>query len=227
LGRIARIVIPNCPHHIIQRGNRRQPVFFCDSDRYLYLRILREQGIKAGIIFLAYCLMNNHVHLIAIPRFMESFARGIAEAHRKYTTIINIRKGWKGYLWQGRFISYPLDDRHLYSAVRYAENNPVRANLVENAEDYPWSSAPAHVYHTQNRLLTNIDEFLDINNWSSYLKEKEEASVIENLKKHERTGRPLGDEEFIKKLEDLSGRRLRPRVYTKKRGTEYCVPLFK
>jgi putative transposase len=171
--------------------------------------------------------MENHVHLIAIPHSKKSLARGIAETHRKYTTIINIREDWGGYLWQGRFASYPLDDRHLYSAVRYVEKNPVRAKLVERAEDYPWSSARAHIHKKGDPLLSEIDKFLKIEDWSTYLKEDEEASDIDRIEMHARTGRPLGDDQFIDKLEKITGRPLRPRVYTHKRGTEYCVPLFK
>ncbi len=213
MGRIARLIIPDCPHHVIQRGNRRQRVFFCDSDRDLYLRLLSRHGKREGIIFLAYCLMENHVHLIAIPPSKESLARGIAETHRKYTTIINVREAWSGYLWQGRFISYPLDDRYLYSAVRYVENNPVRANLVAQAEDYPWSSARAHVHKSADPLLSEIDDFLIIDNWGAYLKESEKTTDIEKIRKHTRTGRPLGGVEFIEKLEKISGRKLRPLNY--------------
>src|SRR3990172_7668648 len=131
--RIARIVIPGLPHHVIQRGNRRQPVFFRTSDFEAYLRILKEQSAKFGISFWAYCLMANHVHLIAIPDSEESFAHGIAETHRRYTRMVNFRENWRGYLWQGRFSSYPLDETYLYAAVRYVERNPVRAGIVTKA----------------------------------------------------------------------------------------------
>ena len=119
MARIARIVIPGVPHHIIQRGNRRQDVFFCDEDRKRYLAILLEESGKAGLTYWAYCLMNNHVHLIAVPKDEKGLAKGIGETHRKYTKYINTREKWRGYLWQGRFMSCPLDEKHLYAAVRY------------------------------------------------------------------------------------------------------------
>jgi len=225
--RIARIIIPDCPHHIIQRGNRRQRVFFCDADRVAYLRLIYRHGIRAGITFLAYCLMENHVHLIAVPRSKDSFTRGIAEAHRKYTTIINIREDWKGYLWQGRYLSFPMDEAHLYAAIRYVERNPVRAGLVKKAEEYPWSSAKSHIFKVNDPLLTRLDNLLEINDWKDYLNEMEEESFIETMNKHERTGRPLGSDTFIKMLEKMTGKDLRPRYYTRKSGTQYCVPLFK
>lgn len=219
--RVARVVIPGCPHHIIQRGNRRQKSFFCDSDKELYLRLLKRHGEKAGISFLAYCLMGNHVHLIAIPEKKQSLAAGIGETHRKYTTIINIREDWKGYLWQGRFISYPLDEAYFYAAVRYIERNPVRAGLVAKAENYPWSSAHAHIQKTNSSLLSDIGRFLAVNDWRAYLGEKESDDFIEEMKRHERTGRPLGSEEFLINLEAMTGRKLRPRDYKRTAGIQH------
>ncbi len=119
MARLARIVVPGCPHHLIQRGNRRQRVFFSEEDRGFYLTLLGRQAKKCGIAIWAFCLMENHVHLIAVPKAEDSFARGIGELHRQYTLVVNTREGWKGFLWQGRFISYPLDEGHTYAAVRY------------------------------------------------------------------------------------------------------------
>ena len=154
MARIARVVVPHYPHHIIQRGNRRQNVFFSDHDKDAYICLLYEQIKKWNILIWAYCLMDNHVHLIALPKDENSLARAIGETHRKYTKMINFRKGWKGYLWQGRFISYPMDEQYLYAAVRYIEINPVRSGLVEKAEDYPWSSAKAHILKKEDKLLS-------------------------------------------------------------------------
>ena len=93
----------------------------------------------------AYCLMPNHVHLIAVPASSDGLRGAIGEAHRRYTTVINRREGWRGHLWQGRFASYVMDDRYTLAAARYVELNPVRAGLVARAEDYPCSSARAHL----------------------------------------------------------------------------------
>jgi putative transposase len=100
------------------------------------LKILKTQGENKGIQFWAYCLMDNHVHLIAVPKFLDSLSRGIGETHRRYTSLINIRENWKAYLWQGRFLSFPLSDGHLVASARYIERNPVRARLVLKHEDY-------------------------------------------------------------------------------------------
>jgi REP-associated tyrosine transposase len=213
--RIARVVVPEVPHHIIQRGNRCQRSFFSDEDRVLYLRLLKRQGEKAGLIFLAYCLMDNHVHLIVVPKTQKSLWKGLGEVHRKYTTIINIREDWRGYLWQGRFSSFPLGETHLYRAVRYVERNPVRAGIVSRAEEYSWSSARAHAWNQPDPLLSSVRPFLRINDWASYLRDPDEEPFLDQFRNCSRTGRPLGEESFLAKLEELTGRRLRPRDYLK------------
>ncbi len=198
MSRIARIVIPGYPHHVIQRGNRRQIVFFSEQDKRAYIKLLHQETVKCGIEIWAYCLMDNHVHLIVVPEREDSLAPGIGETHRKYTRMINFREGWRGYLWQGRFLSYPLDKRYLYSAVRYVERNPVRAGLVKNAEDYRWSSARTHVYHEHDILLS--DSFLssEIKDWALYLSEYEDPLLTDTFRKHASTGRPLGNGIMIK-----------------------------
>ena len=126
MSRIARVIVPGIPHHIIQRGNRNQTVFFRNEDKRYYLHLLKTQSQIYGLKFWAYCLMDNHVHLIAVPRAEESFM-AIAETHRRYSKHINLKNEWKGHLWQDRFSSYPLDEQYLFAAVRYVERNPVRA----------------------------------------------------------------------------------------------------
>jgi len=218
--KFARLIIPDCPHHIIQRGNRRQTVFFDDADKEFYLKLLKRHGDRAGIIFHSYCLMSNHVHLIAVPKEKESFAKGIGEAHRKYTTVINIREDWKGFLWQGRFISFPLDETHLYSAIRYIERNPVRSNLIRKAEDYPWSSARAHVFKQNDVLISGHENILKIEDWSAYLEEPDDKGFIEQIEQHEKTGRPLGSDKFVRELEKLTGRKILRRPPGRKMKTD-------
>ena len=211
MARIARVVIPGCPHHVIQRGNRCQTVFFYDSDKRFYISLLHKYAKKTDVNIWAYCLMDNHVHLIAVPKHKDSLVRGIGETHRRYTLIINSREKWKGYLWQGRFISYPLDEGHFYAAVRYIECNPIRTGLVKRAEDYPWSSAKSHILKENDILISDDLMISKINDWSSYLREGERESDIELFRLHARTGRPLGDEKFLSKLEKTTGRILKRR----------------
>lgn len=209
MARIARVVAPGYPHHIIQRGNRRQRVFFSDDDRIAYLDYLRTYAKPAGIHFWAYCLMDNHVHLIAVPERGESFARGFSEAHRRYTRMINFRESWRGYLWQGRFKSYPLSESHLYAAMRYIERNPVRAKIVKDAWHYPWSSARTHVLKEKNPILDDNFVISGIKDWKAFLAEEDVSININTHKIHANTGRPLGDKKFIEAIEKITGRFLR------------------
>ncbi len=211
MARFARIVVPGCPHHLIQRGNRRQRVFFSEEDRAFYLILLKRQIEKFGIALWAFCLMTNHVHMVAVPRGKDGFARAIGEVHRKYTNVINTREDWKGYLWQGRFASYPLSDDRAFAAIRYVERNPVRAGLVARAEDFEWSSARAHVRKEPHPLLSPCPLEAKIPNWSAYLGQNDRPEDVNELLQHERTGRPVGGEDFIKRLEALTGRVLAPR----------------
>ncbi len=208
MARIARVVMLGYPHHIIQRGNRRQQVFFSDKDKFIYLKLLKEQAQKYALVFWAYCLMDNHVHFIAVPSNKESF-RAIAESNRRYTQMINLRKGWRGYLWQGRFTSFPMDDIYCHSALRYVENNPVRAGIVKKAEQYHFSSAKYHVYGRTNSLLVKCPFQPQIKNWKEYL--EEENIGTELLRKHSNTGRPLGEENFLTVAEGIIGRIVRKR----------------
>ena len=208
MARIARIVIPNYPHHIIHRGNRREKVFFSDEDKKAYLCMLNKQAKESGIEFWAYCLMDNHVHFIAVPKREESFAKGFAQTHKLYTRRINYRKNWRGHLWEGRFKSCVLSEQHLYSAIRYVERNPVRAGIVKKAEDYAWSSAKAHIYKKRDEVLSDNFVVNEISDWKEYL--SEESDDIKGLLfiKHSDTGRPLGDKNFIEKIERVTGRML-------------------
>ena len=115
--------MPGVPHHVTQRGNRRQKTFFTKEDYSAYLNLMADWCGQFGVEIWAYCLMPNHVHLIAVPEREDSLAQAIGEAHRRYTRRINFRKGWRGHLWQGRFSSYPMDDVYLMAAVRYVELN--------------------------------------------------------------------------------------------------------
>jgi putative transposase len=207
--RIARVVIPDLPHHIVQRGNRRQKVFFSDQDRQFYMRLLKKYGDEAGVTYWAYCLMDNHVHLVAVPKSPESFTKGLGTAHWKYTLTINIREDWKGYLWQGRFFSCPLDGRYLIAAMRYVECNPVRAGLVARAEDYPWSSAHAHILKQKDPLIRNCAMQDEIKDWAGFLSKAVPECETNNLRRNTMTGRPAGDQDFVERLERITGRVLK------------------
>lgn len=208
MARMARVVVPDIPHHITQRGNRRQSVFFSDGDRKEYIKFLKEETTKNKVLIWAWCLMDNHVHFVAVPSTEESLAKTFGDTHKRYTRMINFREKWRGYLWQGRFSSFPMDETYLLCAVRYVERNPVEAGIVSKAEDYPWSSAKAHVYGTIDPLLSSSFLTERIQNWSEYLGALDEGQT-KRLNRHSKTGRPLGGDEFLHKLEQLTGRVLR------------------
>jgi putative transposase len=129
MARLARVVAPGLPHHVTQRGNRRQKTFFSPADYRLYRSLMAEWCGREGVEIWAYCLMPNHVHLIAVPEREDALQRAIGEAHRRYSRAVNLREGWRGHLWQGRFASFPMDQDHLLAAARYVELNPVRAGI--------------------------------------------------------------------------------------------------
>ena len=209
MARLARVILPNFPHHIIQRGNRRQDVFFNAGDYEYYLELLKEWCKEEELEVWAYCLMTNHVHLIISPSNHSNLSRAIGEVHRRYTRMINFREKWRGYLWQGRFSSFPMEESWLLKAVAYVELNPVKAGMVDSAWDYPWSSVHAHMSGSDKLGLVNTDKMLSIvSDWKSYLLAAQNQS-IEDFAKHERTGRPLGSDSFIEMAESLLARDLK------------------
>lgn len=209
MSRMARVVVPGIPHHVTQRGNRRQQVFFCEADHRFYLELVGERCAQRGVEVWAYCLMPNHVHLVMVPHAQDDLHRSLAFAHQKYTRHINLREGWRGYLWQGRFASFPMDEQHLLAAVRYIELNPVRAGLCREASDWPWSSARAHVSGVDDVLVTTAPMCSRVGDWANYLSEGTNRDVSDVIRRHSRTGRPLGSDAFIHQLEQQTGRRLR------------------
>lgn len=211
MARLARVVVPGIPHHITQRGNRRQRVFFGNRDYALYRRLLGEHAKRSSVQIWAYCLMPNHVHVIMVPHEADGLYRSLAEAHRRYTLHINAREGWRGYLWQGRFASFPMDETHLLAAARYVELNPVRAGLCAAPEEWPWSSARAHLAGRDDELAQVTPLLSLVGAWRAYLSRGSESREQETLRRHARTGRPLGSEAFIESLERVTGRRLKPR----------------
>ena len=167
--RAARTVLPGVPHHVTQRGNRRQPTFFSDADYALYLGLLRYWCGKARTPVWAWCLMPNHVHLVLVPADADGLRAALAPAHRRYTWEINRREDWRGHLWQSRFASFPMDDAHLHACLRYVELNPVRAGLVARPEDWRWSSARAHLGLAGDDLTDVAAGRERVDDWAAFL----------------------------------------------------------
>ena len=211
MARLPRIVVPEMPHHIWHRGNRKCIVFCDDIDRKTYLRMLREQCIKLSIRIWAYALMTNHIHRVAVPPLAESLSICLQNAHGAYADYFNTRHGTVGHLWQGRFKASVLDEAYLWNAVRYVERNPVRAGMVRLAEDYRWSSAAAHCGLREDPLLSNDLLMLSqIPEWSAWLRDELPVEKMKLLRTRTHTGRPCGDDDFIRNMGAKIGRVLTP-----------------
>jgi putative transposase len=189
--RVSRIVIPGVAHHVTQRGNRQQALFTSDDDFRVYIQILGEALKRSGTRCLAWCLMTNHVHLMLVPDELDGLRAPMASTHTKYAQRVNFRQGSSGHLFQGRFASYPMDDRHMMFAVRYIECNPVKAGIVATAEEWRWSSAPAHIDCQDDGLTDWYELRHHVSNWRAMLEGGLDAS--EAVESALRSGRGLGN----------------------------------
>jgi putative transposase len=218
MARLARVVVPLIPHHVTQRGNRRQPVFFGEGDYAAYRDLIAGQCRAEGVEIRAWCLMPNHVHLMLVPPTPDALRAALAEAHRRYSRLVNLREGWRGYLWQGWFASCPMDEAHALASARYIELNPVRARLVGRPEDWAWSSARAHLTGRSDGL-TKIDALsVPVAEWGPFLRAGLDEETLEILRAGERTGRPLGSADFVGRIEASTGRQLARRKPGRKRA---------
>ncbi len=215
--RSSRIVLPDTPHHVTQRGNRQQDIFHSETDRAQYKELLIEACVRHETLCLGWCLMTNHVHLILQPATSDGLRAVLASVHTAYTQRLNIRLGLSGHVFQGRFASYPMDVRHLMAALRYVENNPVKAGLVASAEDWRWSSARARVFR-QSDGLTHFGEVdAAYPDWKTVLEQGYEMSQVdESIEAALRSGIPQGEEQGVGSafgrlgLRERSTRRGRP-----------------
>lgn len=211
MARLPRLVIPGLPYHVTQRGNRRQRTFFEDGDYALYRDLLAQAADRAGAEIWAYCLMPNHVHIIIAPSDEDGLRRTFADAHRRYTGYINARHRWTGHLWQGRFGAVVMDEAHLAAAARYVSLNPVRARLVDKAQDWRWSSVAAHLAGEDDALVTVAPLLERYGPFAGFLDDpRADEAAWTALRMSETTGRPLGSDEWIERLEAKTGRTLKP-----------------
>ena len=211
--RFARIVIEGVAHHVVQRGNNRQDVFFVDDDRRHYLALLKEKAKEDRLDILAYSLMTNHVHLVAAPQKADSLARAIGRTHLLYTQHINRLHGRSGHLWQNRFHSCAVDEEHFWTALRYVEQNPVSAGLVKRATEYEWSSAPAHVTGEDPAELLDMDRWsamMDAATWERLLSRRLVKEEVRVIRKCTERGWPLAGDSTLSKFKKAFGHRVRP-----------------
>ena len=219
--RRARIVVPGCAHHVTQRGNRRADVFFDDEDRLYHKEVLREQAECRRLLIWNYTLMTNHVHFIVVPQVETSLAETFRNAHSNYSQWFNRKYKLKGHLWQARYYSCVLDEAHLWAATRYVERNPVRAHMVDRAENYRWSSARAHACNKSDPFLDPGSPIIGaVGKWAEWLAAEDIPSELAAIRTATARDLPLVDEAFISELEIQLGRRLRPGTRGRKAKTE-------
>jgi putative transposase len=214
MARFARVVAIDIAHHVTQRGNARRYILSTETDREVYLELLRENCEQRSVSLIGYCLMSNHVHLVITPHKADSMASALKLTHGRYATYWNAKHGSSGHVWQGRYYSCPLDRPHLWEALRYTELNPVRAGLVALAELWPWSSAATHCGATAPDGLLTLEpwtERWDVSSWREYLLAGETEEELLSVRQSTHTGRPLGSQEFVWELEKATERKLAPR----------------
>ncbi len=209
---MARVVAVGVPHHVTQRGNNRQRIFDSDQDRLLYLKLLGEYSARHGLFLWGYCLMDNHVHLVVVPRRPDALARTLRQTHADYARYANVKRRSSGHFWQNRYFSCALDRGHCWRALAYVERNPVRAGMVGEAGEWGWSSARAHLGEA------DAGRWLDLDGWRvEYSPEQwrevlhttvAEEAEAERIREATRTGRPLGEEAFVREMERRLQRRL-------------------
>jgi len=221
--RRARVVIAGCAHHVTQRGNDGQVVFRSDEDREVFLARLREASERFGLTVEGYCLMGNHVHLIATPQEESSLAQALKRTGQLYAQYANRRYDRRGHLWQDRFFSCALDDAHFWRAVAYVERNPVRARLCRKAWRWVWSSAAAHCGGRDGSGLLEMDSWtkqIDLDWWKGQLTEPEDETDMRQFRLCTSRSRPWADEAILRKWETNLAMRLRPLPPGRPRRTE-------
>jgi putative transposase len=204
MGRVARVCVPDGWHHVTQRGNSGADLFLCPADYRTYLSLLGEYGQRHGLEVLAYCLMTNHIHLVAVPHLAGSLSLAARDTNTAYATYLNKREGRRGHLWQGRFYACVLDESHLWAAIRYVERNPVRAGMVTRAEEYQWSSAAAHCGLRADPLLDQggLPPRLETD-WREWLRD-EDTRLSARIRTQTAMGRPCGSPSFVARLRGLT-----------------------
>ena len=200
-----RIVVPGHPHHVTQRGNQRSDVFHSPADYQQYLLWLRHYAQRENVRVWAYCLMPNHVHLIAVPEQADGLTRLFRTFHGHYAQFLNDRLNTTGHVWEQRYYSMVLDEDHLLAAVRYVERNPVRAGLVAEPSQYHWSSAQGHCGLREDPGLADDLPLLGmISDWPDWLRTEDEAATAD-LRIRTARGMPGGSREFLECVQRLTG----------------------
>lgn len=206
MSRLARLVVPGLPHHVTQRGNGGQKVFFTDADYELYMGLLADSCAVARVTCVAFTLLPDHIHLILVPATADGLRAALAPTHRAYAGALNGRRKRSGHFWQGRYGAAVMDDDHLAATFRHMLLKPVEAGLARKPEKWPWSSAGAYLKREHDGLTDPRwlrDRF---SNPAALLAEDADIAIRDD----ETIGRPQGSKAFIARLERKTGRSLNP-----------------
>ena len=225
--RKARILVPNYPHHIVQRGHNRNAVFVADEDYRFYLDNLKEWKTKLGIKLYAWCLMTNHIHLVIEP---ADDASSVSELMKRLagrqTAYVNKLEKRSGSLWEGRFKASPIQrDSYLLACCRYVEMNPVRANIVSGPRQYKWSSYSERVGLSPSSMLDYDVCYINLSNdydarverYKCYLKEGASDAELEFLRTAWKRNQLTGNQQFSDEIEQRLGYRVSHRGRGKQR----------
>jgi len=210
MARQARIIVPNSPHHISQRGNRGESIFFEKEDFSNYLELIQKNLNDFKIDLLSFCLLPNQIHLLMEPKHKDDLSRCIGETNRQYTRYINQKKNWTGHLFQNRFFSYAMDDQHALRAARFIETLPVTAKITEKPQNYLWSSAKYRIKTIENSPIKPFNMFHLDQNWEDFLGRIMDTEELKKIQTHLQTGRPRGNTLFLDTVEQQIGRPVRP-----------------
>ena len=220
--RMPRLVVPGFAHHITQRGGRKQQTFFEESDYAAYVRRITARLVDVEISIWAYCLMPNHVHFVAVPRTEDALSRLFGYVHAQYAREINKAHNWQGHLWQERFFSTVMDEPHAIAAMRYVEQNPVRAGLCKRPAEWQWSSARGHLGLAEDPILDLEATQRVIDDWANYLELPADPQIQQDIRSATRTGRPAGGSIFVETLEEITGKHIRPQKGGRPRKQGNC-----
>lgn len=222
--RIGRVVAVEYPHHITQRGNYRQKIFADDTDRKKYISLLKDESKRYGLIILAYCLMPNHVHFIGVSKREDSMGKTFKYVNMKYSQYYNRRMKVAGHLFQGRFFSCIMDERHTIACARYIERNPVRAKIVKRPCAWKWSSANLHcgIDRDDELGVKKLFDYVDREQkgWKEFIEAPDNPDDLKQIREQTRKGRPLGSNDFVERLERKLNRmlKLKPKGRPKKKA---------
>ncbi|WP_291008385.1 transposase [Hydrogenophaga sp.] len=229
MARLPRLIIPGYPHHVIQRGNNRQAIFASDADRHALLALWAEYAEKFQVAVHAYVLMSNHFHLLVTPGTDSSLPQMMQAVGRRYVRHFNDAHGRSGTLWEGRYRSTLIEpDRYLLACMAYIDLNPVRAGLVAQARDYPWSSHGHNIGLQHDKLITPHPLFWVLGN-TPFAREAAYAELVQGglsaadqqaLTDATLKGWALGSADFLADLQ----RRTERRATRLKAGRPFSVP---